>query len=196
MSEERTGTGKGLLPSALLVAAVGAILLAGLALRTDGRTVPRPAPSEAAAPSALPLGSEVKREPEPEAPPPPLPTPEEVTAPPVIKEIAVDSPANPLLMTLAMRAQSDSARLSGARGRWTAQLLVACKAETVDRLLAAAPGTGKIYVLPARVKDEACFRVCFGDYASPKEAAAAADLPAALRGKEKIVAAEVAKVLP
>jgi septal ring-binding cell division protein DamX len=194
MSEERTGTGKGLLSSALLVAAVGAILLAGLVLRTNGRTEPQPAPSEA--PSALPLGSEVKREPETEAPPPPLPTPEEVTSPPVIKEIAVEAPANPLLMTLATRAQSDSARLSGARGRWTAQLLVACKAETVDRLLAAAPGTSKIYVLPARVKDEACFRVCFSDYATPKEAAAAADLPAALRGKEKIVAAEVAKVLP
>jgi hypothetical protein len=195
MSEERTGTGKGLLSSALLVAAVGAILLAGLVLRTNGRTEP-PAPAEAAAPPALPLGSEVKREPEPEAPPPPLPTPEEVTPPPVIKEIAVESPANPLLMTLATRAQSDSARFAGARGRWTAQLLVACKAETVDRLLAAAPGTSKLYVLPARVKDEACFRVCFSDYATPKEAAAAADLPAALRGKEKIVAAEVAKVLP
>jgi septal ring-binding cell division protein DamX len=185
MSDERTGTGKGLLSSALLVAAVGAILLAGLVLRTDGRTELPPAPPEAAAPAAIPLGSEVQREPEPEAPPPP-----------VLKEIAVESPANPLLMTLATRAQSDSERFSSARGRWTAQLLVACKAETVERLLAVAQGASKLYVLPARVKDEACFRVCFGDYATPKEAAAAADLPAALRGKERIVAAEVAKVLP
>jgi septal ring-binding cell division protein DamX len=104
--------------------------------------------------------------------------------------------ADPLVARLAARAEDDSARLAKARGRWTAQLLVACKPETVDRLLANAGGTGGLFVLPAQVKEEPCFRVCFGTYASAQEAAAASGLPKALRGKDKIAAVEVAKVLP
>ena len=147
-------------------------------------------PPAAPPPISLPLGSAVTRELEAE------PAPEAAYAPPVIQEIDIASPPDPLLMTLATRAAADAGRLAKAKGRWTAQLLVACKPETVDRLLAASAGAGKLYVLPARVKDEACFRVCFGDYATPKDALAAEDLPPALRGKEKIGAAEIARVLP
>jgi hypothetical protein len=75
-------------------------------------------------------------------------------------------------------------------------LVVACRPETVDRLLGTARGSTKVYVLPARVNDEACFRVCFGAYATSKEAALATDLPKALRGKDKVHAVEIAKVLP
>jgi septal ring-binding cell division protein DamX len=99
-------------------------------------------------------------------------------------------------MRLASRAEADCARLAKARGRFTAQLLVACKPETVERVLAASSGSAKLYLLPATVKGDACFRVCYGDYATAKDAAAAADLPAALRGKDKLGAAEIAKVLP
>jgi hypothetical protein len=75
-------------------------------------------------------------------------------------------------------------------------LLVACKPETVDRLLGNAGGARGLYVLPVQVKDDACFRVCFGTYQTSKEAAAALDLPKALRGKDRIGAVEIAKVLP
>jgi hypothetical protein len=75
-------------------------------------------------------------------------------------------------------------------------LLVACKPETVGRILDRGHGSTSLYVLPVQVKDDACFRVCFGAYATSKEAAAAVDLPKALRGKEKIGAVEIVKVLP
>ena len=175
--------------SALLVAAVGAILLAGLLLRTSGRTSPPPPPPAAEPAASLPLGAEVTPELEPA---PALPA----AAPPVIKDVDVTPPADPRLMTLAMRAEADAGRLAKAKGRWTAQILVACRPETVERVLSAGAGVSRLYVLPARVKDEACFRVCFGEYATAQEAAAAAGLPPTLRGKEKIGAAEIAKVLP
>jgi septal ring-binding cell division protein DamX len=101
-----------------------------------------------------------------------------------------------LTARLAIRAKDDCVRLATARGRFTAQLLVACRAETVDRLLDTATESTKLYVLPATVHDDSCFRVCFGTYATAQQAAAAADLPATLRGKDKIGAVAVAKVLP
>ena len=97
---------------------------------------------------------------------------------------------------MAKRAEADAARLLHASQPWTAQLVVACKPETVERLLAASEGSPRFYVLPARVRDEACFRVCFGSYASAKDAAAAADLPPALRPAERIGAVEIVRVLP
>jgi septal ring-binding cell division protein DamX len=197
MGEEQSGAGKGFMSSALLVAAVGAIMLAGMLLRSDGRTEPEPS-SPAPAPQSLPLGSEIAPEPASRIAPARPETLKAVEPPPRVEPpqpSAVPAP-DPVVMKLARRAEADSGRLSKARGRWTAQLLVACKPDTVERLLASASGSNKIYVLPARVKDDACFRVCFGDYATPKEAAAAADLPRALRGKDKIGAAEIARVLP
>jgi septal ring-binding cell division protein DamX len=113
-----------------------------------------------------------------------------------VPSAAAPTPPDPLLLALATRAETDSARLDKARGRFTAQLLVACKPETVDRLLDTARGSKNVYVLPTQVRDEACFRVCFGTYATPKDAAAATDLPAALRGKDKVAAVAIAKVLP
>ena len=65
-----------------------------------------------------------------------------------------------------------------------------------NRMLGMAHGSSALYVLPVRVKDDPCFRVCFGAYATSKEAALAADLPRALRGKERIGSVEIAKVLP
>jgi len=100
------------------------------------------------------------------------------------------------LARLAKRAETDAARLSGTSQPWTAQLLVACKPETVERLLAASEGSPRFYVLPARVHESSCFRVCFGAYASAKDAAAAADLPPALRPTERIGAVEIVRVLP
>jgi septal ring-binding cell division protein DamX len=103
---------------------------------------------------------------------------------------------DPALSRLAVRAEGDADRLAKATGRWTAQLLVACKAETVDRLLGRGGGSTKVFVLPARLHDDPCFRVCFGTYATATEAAAASDLPKALRGSDKIAAVEIVKVIP
>ncbi len=208
MSDDVPVGGKGVLSSALLVLAVTAILLTGLALRTDARNagvqtaevVPPP-------PAALPLGSTVTPEPGlpavaalDEAPPgdvgvpdpePPVaaPEPKTVTPPPA-------PPADASLLKLATRADHDRGRLAKAKGRWTAQLLVACRPETVEHVLASGGASPNLYVLPARVKEDSCFRVCFGSYGTQKDAAAASDLPKALRGKEKPSAVEIAKVLP
>ena len=198
MSKDDNTDGKGILPSAFLLAAVAVVLLAGMFLRTGApRNLPPKDDAASPAPS-LPLGStitpelttpaavetETRTEPEAEAAPEAAPEP-------------VLVPANhPLLVRLAERAEADSQRLGKARGRWTAQLLVACKPETVDRLLGIAHGSSALYVLPAQVKNDPCFRVCFGAYATSKQAAVATDLPKALRGKEKLSPVEIAKVLP
>jgi septal ring-binding cell division protein DamX len=184
MSErtEAAGAGKGFASSALLVAAVLAIVAAGTLLKAPPPPA-EPARPIAAEPSPLPLGSAIRPE-----PPPTVPAPRVVTNPP--------PPADPLTLKLAKRAKEDCARLAAARGRFTAQLLVACRAETVDRLLDIASESMKLYVLPTTVRDDACFRVCFGTYGTSQEASIAADLPKALRGKDRIGAVAVVKVLP
>jgi len=196
MSKEETGEVKGVISSALLLGAVAVVLLAGMVLKTDApRSLPSKGVSSSPAPS-LPLGSTITPEPAPVAPaetnvettataaPDPEPQPE-----PTVQ-------ADPLIVKLAERAEADCGRLGKAHGRWTAQLLVACKPETVERVLGLGHESSSLYVLPVQVKDDACFRVCFGAYATSKQAAAAVDLPKALRGKEKIGAVEIAKVLP
>ena len=200
MSEERNGAGKGLVSSALLVAAVALILVAGMFLRSSGPREARKLAAVAASPApSIPLGSIITPEPQAEGQAETAPAtwaePVPVKAAPP-KAPPAGLPTDPLVLSLAARARDDFERLAKARGRWTAQLIVACKPQTVERLLDAAPGSAGIYVLPASVNDEACFRVCFGTYATSKEAAAAADLPKALRGKERIGAVEIAKVLP
>jgi len=197
MSDDVDGAGKGLKSSALLVAAVFAVLVAGWILKSPPSAAPEPA---AALPSVLPpaLGTSIVPEP---VPPAPSQAVDEQSAPPPADEAPAflaepaPAPADPVLTKLATRASSDAARLSRAKGRYTAQLLVACKPATVDRLLSASAGSTKLYILPAQVKDDPCFRVCYGDYATAKDAAAAADLPKALRGTDRIGAVEIEKVI-
>ena len=198
MSDDVERAGKGFMSSALLVAAVGAVLLAVLMLKC---APPGPAERPPAAAAAPTLGSSISPERAPAAAPPaeeepPLPPPrfEPRLAPRAALPAAAE--VDPAVLTLANRAEADCGRLAKAAGRWTAQLLVACRPETVARVLSAGANATKIYVLPARVKDDACFRVCYGSYASAKDAAAAVDLPKALRGSERIAAVEIVKVLP
>ena len=190
MSKEDNGEGKGFMPSAFLLAAVVVVMIAGMVLRTDPpRNLP-PAAGPASPAPALPLGSTIT----PELTPPAAVDTETRTEP---EPKSVPAPAiDPLVVKLAARVEVDCGRLAKARGRWTAQLLVACKPETVDRMLGMAHESSALYVLPVQVKDDPCFRVCFGAYATSKEAALAADLPKALRGKERIGPVEIAKVLP
>jgi len=174
------------LSSAFLIGAVAAILFTGWILKGDRPQTPPPA-----AP-AVTLGSTIVPEPQPDEPPPAAAPPE-----PQAAAIAADEPPlDPRLDKLARRVADDLDRLSAARGSWAAQLVVACRPETVLRMLDAAGGARKLYVLPAEVRGDACFRVLWGSYANPKDAAAAADLPPSLRSKEKPGAVEIAKVLP
>ena len=212
MSDDVPVGGKGVLSSALLVLAVTAILLTGLILRTDARNAGvQTAEIVAPPPAALPLGSTVTPEPglpavaaSDEAPPADVaaPDPEPAVAAPELRSVTpTPTPAPPPppdagLLKLATRADHDRGRLAKAKGRWTAQLLVACRPETVEHVLGSGGASPNLYVLPARVKDDSCFRVCFGSYATQKDAAAASDLPKSLRGKEKPSAVEIAKVLP
>jgi septal ring-binding cell division protein DamX len=205
MSEEAATAGKGLLSSALLVSAVAAILLAGFVLKSDPQgAANRPPVAPVATPAAPALGSPIAPElgaAEPPSPAPtPVPTPEPEPPAATIAKPKDTAPPPPVidaaLSRLAVRAESDAERLAKASGRWTAQLLVACKPETVDRLLGRGGGSTKVFVLPARVHDDPCFRVCYGEYKTAADAAAAADLPKALRGSEKIAAVEIAKVIP
>ena len=163
----------GLLPGAVLVGAVLAILAVGMVLSTDA---PRESPPvrTAALPSALP---------EPEA------------APPEVEE-DVEPPPAPAADDLASRMTADLRRLGQTSGRYTAQLAVACKAETVERLVASSGGSDELYVLPAEVKGAACYRVCWGSYASADEAARTEDLPASLRSSDRPRAVEIVAVLP
>ena len=163
----------GFLPGALLVGAVLAILGVGMFLSTDA-----PRESRAVRADSRPLAAPVSV---PEAPPPP----------------AVDEPPpTPTASDLASRVTADLRRLGQTSGRYTAQLAVACKPETVERLVAASEGADDLYVLPAAVKGASCFRLCWGSYMTSDEAARAADLPAALRSSDRPRAVEIVAVLP
>lgn len=125
----------------------------------------------------------------PSTPPKPAAAPARPSGPPAA---TFDTAAAPL----ARRAATDAARIAKSPGGWTAQLMVACRVETASRVVDASHGASKLYVLPAEVHGDACFRICWGTYKSAKEAAAATDLPPSLRGKDRVGAVEIAKVLP
>ncbi len=214
MSGDPETVEKGIWSSAFLVVAVLAIVFTGYVLKASpyeqGKTTalnatpaepvlgsavaseqagsdPAPLPEPAADPPAAEVVLPTKAEPPARLAPTPLPA-----ATPVPASKPVD---DPVLAKLAARAEHDRARLAQSHDRYTAQLLLACRPETVDRMLSSGAGSSKLYVLPARHNDDACFRVCFGTYQTPKDASAAADLPSGLRGKDKIGAVEIAKVI-
>lgn len=176
MATGESETERALLPGALLVGAVLLILGAGFMLST---TPPK----------------ETRR------PPEPLPsTPAQIPVPVPGVEVPAEEPATPVPEPepgdLAARAVRDLRRIGSSPGRYTAQLVVACKPETVERLVESAPGASGLYVLPAQVKGQGCYRVCWGSYMTTEDAAKAADLPAALRSGERPRAVEITSVMP
>ncbi len=182
------------MPSAFLLAAVAVVMVTGMVLKTDvSRNLAR-APGPASPGPSLPLGSTITPEFSPAAPSAIDPE-TEIEQEPVPESTPAET-ADPLADRLAARVTVDCGRLAKLSGPWTAQLLVACKLETVDRILGMAQGSSSLYVLPVQVKNDACFRLCYGAYQTQKDAARAADLPRALRGKERIGAVLIAKVLP
>ncbi len=106
---------------------------------------------------------------------PPSPAPARAPAP--ASEASSDLRS---LDPLALRTLKDPTRLARSSGSFTLQLAVACRTETASRVLQRAGGSDRLYVLPATVKDQECYRLCWGSYPSREEALKAADLPAAL----------------
>lgn len=195
-----------LLVSSLLVGATAAILGAGALLRS-GPEREHPAPAQAlASPAAIRIEAPpVAPPPGTAAPAPPAATPSPARSssparaasprPAAPAPVPAPVPAS-TVRSLARRTATDVARIGRARGRWTAQVLVACHPENVTRLLGKVDAGAPLYLLPVEVNGEACFRVCWGAYASRAEAARTRDLPVALRGGERVRPVEIVKVLP
>ena len=80
----------------------------------------------------------------------------------------------------ARRMDDDVERLGSHTGDWTLQLIVACDAANVARLLDAAGDDDALHLIPAEIGDRTCFRLCWGTYPD-RDSAAADRLPAALQ---------------
>jgi septal ring-binding cell division protein DamX len=175
-SPRRPESARQLLSTAGLLLAVLVILGLGAVLAVDPGSPP-PVPVRTDIAPAPPA------EPPPSSPIADLDEPkeriEEVAPPPSERHVEPSAPATP--PGLATRAATDARRLARSGGTYTLQLLVGCKEETVERYLERSRSSS-LYLLPATVKEQSCFRVTFGSYASQQEAAAAATgVPAELR---------------
>jgi septal ring-binding cell division protein DamX len=80
--------------------------------------------------------------------------------------------------SLAARAEADRDRLVNGGGSFTIQLMVACDADNAARHVGAAGGAPELYVLPFTLDGNACFRLCWGSYATRTAAESAGNLPA------------------
>jgi len=146
---------------------------------------PLEAPSpDAESPVATPEGGG-----ETPAPPAATPTPEPAPPTPAPTPAATPTPAPPAPATPASGSTPPSvdaarAALRGGRfadaGRgfatqlrgvapWTVQVLVACSTETLDKAVKAVDAP-ELYVLPVTLQGRACFRLCWGLFASEAQA--------------------------
>ena len=82
---------------------------------------------------------------------------------------------------LAQRTRADVRRLGRASGEWTAQLGLFCDPARVRELFEQFGDLASFHILPSRHMDQACFRICWGQYGTAAEAKAAGDLPESLR---------------
>ena len=126
------------------------------------------------------------RVPEPAEEPTDLPT--DLAAAPPAAAPATDG-------SVAVRSATDRARLASRRQRWTLQLLVACREEGVERLLAQAGDEEELYVLPWTVGGRACWAVTWGTFPSQADALASSP-PPALRLSEPARPKPVSDYLP
>ncbi len=129
-----------------------------------GRTGSVRAPGPSPAPSTVPS----------ETPPALAAVPHEVTLPAApMSALAAED--------LKARASADASRLARDGKKYTVQLLVACRPETARRALKKAGQGNRLYLLSFPERGESCYRVCWGVYATAKDARSASDLPAGLR---------------
>ena len=84
---------------------------------------------------------------------------------------------------LAARADADRGRLVRSGGSHTVQLMVACDPGNALRVIESAGDSVGLYVLPVSHQGKACYRLCWGSYASQTAAEAARDLPSRLRSE-------------
>jgi hypothetical protein len=183
----------------ILLAAVLAILAAGGLLRADKTAPPSAArereiashssPPVPVAPRPEPASAsdeEVENVDVPPAssalPPAPGTAPAQARPPAGAAGAPRPSPAvpPPAAGDLGRRAERDLLRLSHSRGSFTAQVLVTCKPDNTKRILQKTGGSDRLFLLPLPDRGPTCYRVCWGLYGTPKEAAAASDLPAFL----------------
>jgi hypothetical protein len=150
-----------------LVAAVLAVLLLGVALRTDR-------------PHDTAIERDLRAEPGPREA-----VGGDAPAAAVSRQLADDAERPPASVNrLAARAAADLERLAASGDGWTAQLAVLCDRTRVNQLLERFGQNGPFHVLPVLQGDSACFRICWNRYARRDAAQRAADLPAALRAIE------------
>jgi hypothetical protein len=83
--------------------------------------------------------------------------------------------------TPATRTTDLVAEAPAPEASWTLQLLVACRRDTVDALVASAGPDPDLRVSPVTHQGRPCWRVCWGSFAT-REAAEAAAPPPALAG--------------
>lgn len=169
----------------LLVVVLGALLMGGL-LQLDASELSNAVPAtEAPVETTLPDRSVAPESPEsPESlepreidtAPTPIPVAPAADSAPAPREPA----AGTNLHGLAGRVGADVERLGGGAG-WLLQIAANCDPENVERKLSETPSR-RLHVLPVEIGERACFRICWGPFASRSAAEAAiAEIPAALR---------------
>lgn len=192
----RAGAGQ-LVGTVVLLVTVIAILGAGAVLRSDSpgpassaEQAPRPsvlsresAPPAPRAADAVdgPLSTTDAMIGRPSAPlSEPLPAPR--VAPPAPPARPTPSP-EPAGDDLQRRSAADVRRLTRHSGEFTAQIAVACSPDNLRGLLRRSAGADRFFLVAAPELGASCYRVCWGTYATAKEASSAADLPASVRGR-------------
>lgn len=119
-----------------------------------------------------------------------LSSPRELPAPPSVRAEEEDAPpasSGPAaaerpdgIEELNARANRDAGRIRSASGGWTLQFTVMCDPAHIRPKLAALGGYDRVYLLPARLDDRQCFRLCWGAFATREGALAARGVPGPL----------------
>ena len=100
------------------------------------------------------------------------------------------------ILDLARRAHRDEQRLAGSGGTWTLQFMMACDPANVVPPAKSLASEQDFYLLSKMHDERACFRLCWGSFASRDLALAANGIPATLSGlAERPQPLPVAKVL-
>jgi septal ring-binding cell division protein DamX len=178
MAKERkneTSDGRHLVAVGLPLGTVLGILILGALLQSGPSHAVGDGPAPIADPLPPPPSYVVSRQ----LPPDTEPAPTVASADPADgANVAHDSSVS----ALGRRALEDVDRLSSATNRWTSQVGVFCDTAHVATLVQQFQDSTSLFVLPAMIQDQACFRVCWGRYDDQDRARQARDLPAALRG--------------
>ena len=112
----------------------------------------------------------------------PSPPSGEVPEPPAPAIVQAPLTARPGTLKERGRAFLDERR-GRAAGRYAIQLMVACREESVEKLLNETGAAGSVWFIPYSHQGKDCFKVFWGFYRSSSEAEAARSaLPSAVAG--------------